>query len=161
MNKSAGRLATAALLFFGWIGYLAYQSRETGLPVLSRPQFLISNLDVLAEVVDRNARPVPLRILEVYWPPDANDLAGRTITVGNLDDTVVQPTRPEVQAEPFHRDTGQTYLLPLQQTTKGDYLVAPLPPSPGFLGGAPQVYRVPFPVPSGVRKQLAALPKPR
>ena len=49
MKFAAVRLAVAAVLFVGWIGYLGFLVRTTRHPiVLSRPQFLVSQKDVIA-----------------------------------------------------------------------------------------------------------------
>jgi hypothetical protein len=141
------RLSLAALLFFGWIGYLSYlaaTSRHT--VVLSRPQFLTSSLDVIAAVErpDGNGEP-GVKVLEVHWPRDdaARKLEGTTIPVADLADCE------------GYGDPGE-YILPLNRDTKGIYHVAPTPPSPGYGGGRPRIY----PLTLETRQQLQNVPKP-
>jgi hypothetical protein len=51
MGKRRTRLAVAAGLFAAWIGWLAFLAATTTHPVvLSRPQFLVSNLYVIADL---------------------------------------------------------------------------------------------------------------
>jgi hypothetical protein len=51
MKRSGWRLAVSAVLFVGWISYLAYLAATTTEPmVLSRPQFLVADLYVIADV---------------------------------------------------------------------------------------------------------------
>ena len=60
MKRSGWRLAVSAILFAGWIGYLAFLAATTTEPtVLSRPQFLAADLYVVAELG-------PTR----YWPAE-------------------------------------------------------------------------------------------
>src|SRR5438552_2871645 len=94
-------LVVSAALFAAWIGYLAYLVLETARPtiqfwppritktqpiILSRPQFLVSTLDVIADVQQDDGRPdAVMRIESVHWPADERDrFAHRTITVSNL-----------------------------------------------------------------------------
>lgn len=114
------RLAAAATAFALWIAYLIYLSLTARNPVvLSRGQFLVSNVDVIAEVGSKESKTV--KVLEVRWPRnDPDHLAGKEISVSNLPDC-------EGLAGP-----GQ-YILPLfgQGTT---YRVAAVPRSPGYSG---------------------------
>jgi hypothetical protein len=51
MRRSGWRLALAAALFAVWIGYLAYLAATTTRPVvLRRPQFLVADAYVIAEI---------------------------------------------------------------------------------------------------------------
>ena len=52
MKRRPWLLAVAAGLFAAWIGYLFYLALTAGHPpvVLSRPQFLVADLWVIAEV---------------------------------------------------------------------------------------------------------------
>ena len=50
MRKSGLRLALAALLFAGWIGYLAWLAATSTHPiVLARPQFLVADIYAAGE----------------------------------------------------------------------------------------------------------------
>jgi hypothetical protein len=121
------RLAVAAALFVAWIGYLAYVALAVPRPeILSRPQFLISSLDVVAEV---RSPEQPVIIRKVEWPRDAQQpREGDQITVTNLADC---------QGWSGPGD----YILPLQELHPGHAMVSPLPRSPGFLASAPRIYR--------------------
>ena len=64
-------LAVSAFLFFAWIGVLTYLALTTSKPVvLSRPQMLASDLDVVAQVDSLEA---PVSVVEVRYAaaPDA------------------------------------------------------------------------------------------
>jgi len=79
----------SGLLFFGWIGYLFFlvqirpQAPGGGPVVLSRPQFLISELDVIAHVESLKG---PVIVKEVIFPrtPGRSRLVGQRIFVTNL-----------------------------------------------------------------------------
>src|SRR5437660_1454248 len=115
MRSARLRLALAAALFLAWIGWLAYLAARTSHPiVLSRPQFLVSNLDVSAEV-GGGARPDPkVAIKKVHWPhtEQAQKMVGQTIEVSNL---------PECGG---WKGPG-TYILPLTTDWKKSYQVTP------------------------------------
>src|SRR5437899_3319878 len=114
-------------LFVMWIGWLAYLAITSTPPVvLSRAQFLVSKLDIIAEVHAHNGKPDPdVEVREVHWPAKGNDpLVGKKITIVNLR-----------QCEGWKKPG--LYILPLGKETpsgkNGDeYEVANIPPSPGF-----------------------------
>jgi len=112
------RLLLAAALFLGWIGYLGYLAATATRPVvLSRPQFLLSTFDVIAEVKDRDGKPDPIvEVREVRWP--AGSKLDGTITVTNLPESVgwTGPGR---------------YILALFKVGKHFEVVA-IPRSPGY-----------------------------
>jgi hypothetical protein len=138
MKPAAGRLILTALLFVGWLGYLGYlvATRPVtgdGRPlVLSRPQALVSDLDVVAHVegVDR-----PVVIREVLYQATGKKLAaGDEIQVQNL-----------VHCRGFS-GAGEYLLLLRSMGKEGPpYEVAPTPPSPGYSGdlSPPLVYPAP------------------
>src|SRR5208282_4262454 len=69
MRPAVVRLVVAAVLFAGWIGFLAYLAVTSSRPVvLSRPQFLVSTYDVIADVGET---PGPVTVREVVWPKGA------------------------------------------------------------------------------------------
>ena len=88
MSHARLRLAAAAALFLGWIGYLAYLALTTTRPVvLSRPQFLAAQLDVIATVAENDGRPDPVvRVQRVQWAANGIEanLSGQTTKVANL-----------------------------------------------------------------------------
>jgi hypothetical protein len=113
-----------------WIIYLAGLALSTQHPVvLSRPQFLVSNLDVIAKVEDRDSGRV--RIETVHWPHDEQEkLAGKEIVVTNLSDC------------DGWVDAEQKYILPLMRGSD-TYRVAPVPRSPGLQSSTslrPRIY---------------------
>jgi hypothetical protein len=120
MTFPRARLAVAASLFVAWLGYLlllVVGSRHT--IVLSRPQFLIANLWVLAEVEDDEGKPArAVKILEVFLPKESG-LQGKTIETANLADAGRQG----------YIGPGK-YILPLHAGPS--YSVEPVPPSPGY-----------------------------
>src|SRR5437773_2064431 len=79
------RLVLASLLFVGWIGWLVYLAKFKSKPiVLSRPQLLVSDLDIIAQV-DAPGKEVVIK--EVYaWRSTIDPPAvGSRIEVVNLD----------------------------------------------------------------------------
>jgi hypothetical protein len=131
-NPQFRRLVLFAGLFVVWIGWLAYLAITATRPiVLSRPQFLVSKLDVIAEVHANNGKPAPeVEVREVHWPEKGmNDLVGKRIKVVNLSG-----------CEGF---TGPgLYILPLVKDKGDEYKVAGIPLSPGFnpLSSKPRIY---------------------
>ena len=95
MRPNAVRLLIASIAFLGWIGYLGYQvatrpTRPSGVPdpaklplVLSRPQIMLSGLDVLAEVPS-NQGAVEVAVKEVLYQKDGNLKAGDKVKVVNI-----------------------------------------------------------------------------
>ncbi len=127
-NPQRRRLLIAGFLFAAWMGWLAFLVIKSRDPiVLSRPQFLVSRLNVIAEVQAHNALQVEVQ--EVHWPTkEQNQLVGKTITVTNL-----------AQCEGWAG--GGLYILPLDRD--GDhYQVVRIPLSPGFEFGTskPRIY---------------------
>jgi hypothetical protein len=148
------RLLLAAVLFAAWICVLVYfvVSMKSSLPpgatrpvVLSRPQFLVSSLDVIAQVDEMDADPAEVTVREVVWPKEkeADDRIGKKIKVSRL---------PEC-----HDDwvgPGE-YILPLAPFGEKGYQVVSLPRSPGFPSGRPRIY----PSTPQTRRQLQEIRK--
>jgi hypothetical protein len=153
MKAARLRLLLAALLFFAWIGWLAYLAAKVTLEpplVLSRPQFLVSNLDVVAQVEqipDHDDKLTTVNVVQVYYPPGEKALEGKTIQVAGL--------------AGCHKDwkgPGQ-YIVPLVRS--GDkYFVAAVPHSPGFppAGEQPHRCRI-YPANPQTLAQLKSIPK--
>src|SRR5205809_4500008 len=79
-------LGVTVVLFLSWIGWLAYLAFTTTKPiVLSRPQFLVSKLDVIAELDSLDG---PATIEEVSWPQSdaSKQLIGTKIQIENLNE---------------------------------------------------------------------------
>jgi hypothetical protein len=137
MRAQVARFALTAALFVGWLGYLSYQVATrpviatTGQPlVLSRPQLLASELDVIAEVEDTSGEAT---VVEVLYPPEGAPVKkGDRIQVTNIADCA-PPPRPDGPAVRPDWSGPGTYLLPLRHAPdKKKYEVAAIPPSPGF-----------------------------
>ncbi|HZU39194.1 MAG TPA: hypothetical protein VFA18_24930 [Gemmataceae bacterium] len=154
------RLIIAAVLLAGWLGWLAFLAATVTHPiVLSRAQFLVSTLDVIADVqeVDGHASP-DVVVKEVHWPTSgAEAVVGKTISVTNLSQRLgdkVSWSFPQ-----GWRGPGE-YILPL--VADGDhYRVALIPPSPGYDAGV-EIFSPPhiYPVTPETRHQLDTMPKP-
>jgi hypothetical protein len=126
MTWSRMRLGLAAVLFAAWMGWLAYLvlTTERSHPViLSRPQFLVSSLDVIARVdgIEDGDRKVTIR--EVLWPQQqiARHKIGEELKVTNLAECRTDWIGP-----------GE-YILPLVQSAGKEFEVAAIPRSPGYV----------------------------
>jgi len=133
------RLVLAAMLFAAWIGWLVYLvvAMKRALPpgatrpvVLSRPQFLVSSLDVIAQVDGIDSDPEEVTVREVHWPKgkETEELIGKKIRVSRL---------PECRDDWVGR--GE-YILALAPLGEKGYQVVSLPRSPGFPSGRPWIY---------------------
>ncbi|MCI0684163.1 MAG: hypothetical protein L0Y71_18800 [Gemmataceae bacterium] len=124
MTFPKARIAVAALLLVGWLGYLAYLVAMTrDAVILSRPQILVSNLCILATISDRDGGPDPrVQVAKVLWPAtDDQQLEGRELVLEDLAD---------VGAAQGWSGANE-YLLPLtvrQQANDTTYEVTMLPP---------------------------------
>ena len=104
------------IAFFSWLGYLIYlvQISPRGVAgplVLSRPQFLISELDVVAELKSLHE---PVRILEVIQPENAGrEWIGKSFLVRNLDQCHPQVILGDEEIKPDFQGPGK-YILPLR-----------------------------------------------
>ena len=166
MKPAAWRLAVTAVLFLAWLGYLAFLALTTrDAVVLSRPQFLISELDVVARRTGADA----FVVTDVLYPRGADkraEWAGKTITVENMDKCQLYSSK--FGGQPVPPDAGRSYLMPLQSLPGEDktrFEVVPIPASPGFpagphgLGpatGPPRIY----PADDEVIRQYHTIPKP-
>jgi hypothetical protein len=142
------RFLMACCLFAGWMGYLVYLAATAGKPVvLSRPQLLVSKLDVLARIDSPDEPVVVEEVLlraEGVEAPDAGD----ELTIANLRQCKRLPHAEEdPEKVPLDWTGPGVYLLPLQPTPDGRrFVVAEVPPSPGypppaFPRGTPRIYR--------------------
>ncbi|MBY0526701.1 MAG: hypothetical protein K2R98_25110 [Gemmataceae bacterium] len=147
MKPAKVRLLVTVGLFVLWIGFLAYLAFATRNPVvLSRPQFLASAVDVIAEVDSQDASAV--KVQEVHWPATLRDkLVGQTIRVGNLKDTVGW-------------NGPDRYILALDIRPGGEFRVTPTPRSPGFDPGSKTYRPHIYPDTPEARRQLDEIPKP-
>lgn len=147
MSRAKLRFLLAALVFIAWIGYLAYLVAVTrDYTVLSRPQFLVSNLYVVAKVDGDQDHPAGSIIVEeMPWSADEADKKSlnTTLLVAKL--------------ELCHAANGWggpgSYILPLMKLDGGKYVLAETPPSPGFHGRDEYRLRI-YPVTDETRHQL-------
>lgn len=165
MKGAFVRLAVVASLFLVWLAYLAYLAFGTrDSLIISRPQFLVSDIDVIARIEDPSQ---PIVIEEVLFPSvgPATQLVGKPARILNL--TSCAPPRHLRKKEDEKDFTGPgLYVVPLRRLpAAGDeniFEVAPTPPSPGYpvagppLPGPPRIY----PATPEVRSQLRTLAKP-
>ncbi|MGH7227284.1 MAG: hypothetical protein ACRELF_29065 [Gemmataceae bacterium] len=148
MKPTAQRLLLTAMLFVGWLAYLTYltvcQPHTPSGPrgalqrwavTLSRPQFLVSTLDVVAEVQDDKGETVIVK--EVLFPKAGAAIKpGDTIRVDAIERCrpLPNPEAKDTQTPSDYIGPG-LYLLPLQfhkDNEKPRFEVAFIPPSPGF-----------------------------
>lgn len=118
------RLIVAALLFAGWIGWIGYLALTTTRPiVLSRPQFLMSEFDVVAQLRGDAKHPEPNIVIdEVLWSTNAAAKpASEKLDVVNL---------PLLTKDDGWQGAG-VYIVPLVKEDS-DYRVPAIPLSPGF-----------------------------
>jgi len=138
MKKSGWRLAVSALLFIGWIGYLAYLAATTTQPVvLSRPQFLAADLYVVAALTSdpaATAKPAEEIVVKQFnWSANPDDAKKTKLRVKDLGD---------VNEDHGWHGPGD-YILALTRLKENSELfdLTPLPRTPGFTGGAGRIYK--------------------
>ncbi len=139
MRRSRLRLAVAAALFLGWLSWLVYLAATgTDDVVLSRSQFLVADVHLVATLKGGEAPEAEADVKEVFWPKEGQRPApGETIAVANL---------PEC-ADQGWEGPGD-YLLALKRTAAGanvTYAVAPVPRTPGYPIGRQQPANRPGP----------------
>jgi hypothetical protein len=140
MKRSTWRLAVAAALFAGWIGYLAYLAATTTEPiVLERPQFLVAELYVIANVDAAQAVPLEtVTVREVVWAANSADQSLQKMTVKNLPKCGVKKQPKDGGGALVFPGPGE-YILPLSHTKEpGVFVVTLEPRTPGFPGRAMQ-----------------------
>lgn len=141
--------AGALVLFAAWLGWLAYLAVTTRTPVvLSRPQFLVSGLDVIAQLDRIDDGLQELTVMRVLWSAAAEgrELEGATVTVTNLGRCAGDWAGPG------------DYLIPLIPDGAGRYQVPATPLSPGLEARAarPRIY----PATPATLKQYETIAKP-
>jgi hypothetical protein len=128
MKRSRLRLAVAVALFVGWLGWLVYLAATgTDDVVLSRPQFLVADVHLVADVKGGKTPDAEVTVETVYWaaPDKETPAKGKKITLENL---------PECGADQGWAGPGR-YILALAASragTKTVYRVAAIPRSPGY-----------------------------
>ncbi|HWG46102.1 MAG TPA: hypothetical protein VN688_25295 [Gemmataceae bacterium] len=186
MKPTVGRLLVTIALFVGWLVYLgflvlcrphtpdglrgAFEGRAV---TVSRPQILVSMLDVVARV--DNVQGEDVLVEEVLYPKDNPPVkVGDKIKVSNIDQCQPLPDPMEITQKPPLDWTGPgSYLLPLQIEEKNGerhFKVVPTPPSPGYppqlqsppadypKAGHPGPPRI-YPATSEMRAEYKSIPK--
>jgi len=160
------RFVALAVLFAAWILYLVYLAwpylpftpKPTNpLPtVLSRPQFLVSSLDVVGEIEEEEraaglalgpaflATLPNVKIIRVLYPPNSPLQPDATIRVTNFGECRIPAGKADQPPAPLPSGLSALgpCLLPLRSRDGGlTWEVVPLPPSPGFAGTEwPRIY---------------------
>lgn len=142
------RFVLACCLFVSWMGYLIFLAATTSKPiVLSRPQLLVSEVDVLAEV-EAIDKPVVIKKVLIARDKDANLLPGKELRIANLGDCRRLPFKGEkLEQVPLDWQGPGTYLLPLRKSN-GGYVVVVVPASAGYpprKNDNPNEYETPTP----------------
>ena len=136
MKLLTGRLVLCVALFVGWLGYLGYlvltrplTASKTPL-VLSRPQIMTSQFDIIAEVEDLNSEVV---VKQILYPVKGPLEVGQKLKVLDLDQCRPVARRTNEKTPIDFTGSGR-YLIPLRASIReeGAYEVAPIPTSPGF-----------------------------
>ena len=130
MSFAKIRLFLAALMFVGWIGYLAYLALNFAHPVVvSRSQWMAAEFPVIAEIeVDASGKANPAATLVESLRK--GELPAK-LNVSNLADLEYPEKRPP--------HSGR-HLLLLMRTEGNSFKVVPTPPSPGDHGGKFYIY---------------------
>jgi hypothetical protein len=139
MKRSAWRLAVTTALFVLWISYLAYLAATTTEPVvLERPQFLVADLYVIADVDAVNSAPLETAtVRKVVWAANSADQNLDKIKVKNLPKCGVKKQPKDGGALDFP-GRGE-YILALSHTKEPNVFMVTLEPrTPGFPGRALQ-----------------------
>jgi hypothetical protein len=150
MTRSRPFLIVSSVLLTAWIGYLGYLAVTHHHPVvLSRPQFLASELDVVAKVTEETNADGLAEVESVshYRTESQKELKDKQIVVKGL-------THSEGWKGPGR------YILPLVPIDSSDkdtqdYFVAGIPRSPG----APSLPARIYPVTAETIEQLESISK--
>ena len=140
MKPAVLRLLVPAVLFAAWLAYLGWlvagqPLQAEGYPlVVSRPQILASEADVVAQLPERTetgGKAIRATIAEVLHDTTGKLKVGQTLDIGDLD--ACHPVRRAEEPPPDWVKAG-LYLLPLRrvQGMASQWEIAPIPPSPGF-----------------------------
>jgi hypothetical protein len=159
MRPAAVRLALVTGLFLAWLGYLGYlvakrpRTAEGWPLVVSHPQVLTSEIDIVADIDDPRGEVV---VEEVLYPEGAALKKGDRIKVDFLEQCRPMPRRAD-EVPPKDFSGPGKYLVPMRQAGQGRYEVAPIPPSPGF-GGTLNPVRI-YPATAEALAQYRRAPK--
>jgi hypothetical protein len=137
MRPVVARLVVFAVLFVGWLGYLFYLVQLGKPVVLSRPQFLVSQYDVIATVEGADRVKVK-EVLDSPADEAAKLKAQGELKVVNLEGCKVAAPEGEKEAVFSEELKSGTYLLPLRPAADGSYEVVPASTVARF--GPPRIY---------------------
>jgi hypothetical protein len=132
MTRSRVVLIGSVVLFLGWLCWLGYLVAKTTRPtVLSRPQFLVAEVYVIADLEGEETPADVATVKQVVWAAPGVDLPREKVPVKNLSG---------VKAEQgWHGPGGYILALSRTQDTKM-FQLTPLPRTPGFMGGPGRIY---------------------
>jgi predicted membrane metal-binding protein len=139
MSGARLRLILCAVLFFGWIGWLAYLAATKSNPiVVSRAQMIAASNFVLVDVQldPETQQPLTKQTIAEDLRPGEKPLAG-SINIVNLREARIAGAKSRL-----FTDEGR-YLLPLIRLGEDRFELAPPPKSPGNDGpsrGNPWAY---------------------
>jgi hypothetical protein len=122
MTFPKARLAVSAALFVSWLGFLGYLVYTSSKVVLSRPQFMIAQLYVVADVradAGNGALASEIAIEDVVWSARKSDAL-------LVNTKIILPEISACGKKQGNRGPGK-YLLPLQRTMGGDFELASVP----------------------------------
>jgi hypothetical protein len=155
-------LILTGVLFLAWIGYMAYQAFTLPRPniVLSRPQFLVADLWVIAHIENTDDPEHPtITVKECVYAAEGEEKPadGSTLKVGNLAECKKMPPTRKSENEPRDESTGPgDYILPLSRRSGGIYIVTPIP----HVQGPTQLHPHIYPLTPETRARLAEMPHP-
>ncbi len=168
--KAAGRLPLTvfAALLAAWLVYLGWLAftrplQAPGYPlVVSRPQVLVSELDVIGEVeeVAPEGKPTKVKVVEVLSAAEGVVVkAGDVLEVDGLPEC--RPVKRGQEVPDDCPGPGK-YLMPLRRSAAppGRYEVCPVPASPGFRPSPFEPVRRVYRADAETRAQYARITKP-
>jgi hypothetical protein len=117
MSRAKFPLIFSACLFAAWLGFLLFLVIESRTVVLSKPQFLIAQLYVLAEVHDDRGKPDPDVKVKVLWARDKDDESLKEMRLADLADCG--------KKQGYHG--AGTYLIPVLKLRDRSFAVAAVP----------------------------------
>jgi hypothetical protein len=120
MTFPKARLAVSAFLFVSWLLFLFVVWLRSSATILSKPQFVVAQLYIVADVRDERGKANPdVTVDEVLWAfdPADQDLVTKSLHIAELS------TCPKQDG---YQGAGK-YLVPLVKATDGAYRIAPIP----------------------------------
>jgi hypothetical protein len=118
MNFPKARLVVSAVLFVSWLGVLLFLKLTSASVILSRPQFMLAQVYVIADVQGSTDKlEAEVTVAEVLWPKSGEEkLVGQKIKLPEL----------EIYDAKQGNAGPDRYLLALQRV-KGSFAIAPVP----------------------------------